>query len=213
MDAYVKHTSRAKRKESEAWKNGSNVIWSVTLLATVWLTAKRRILANQLNIWTSLKSCKEEPCGSSWKGERKEQVSAWLYLISCFLWSNHTGNSVVLCWVIQPLGGGSKARSHGMHYGISHMARSMHRLGMWGTEAMQAGSLIWRHGGHMGGGWLWWPGSEKRRKKSEENTRFVPGTLSDTWGKLLELVIITESDRRIVVIYLTLRLRSEEGIS
>lgn len=39
------------------------------------------------------------------------------------------------------------------------------------------------------------------------------GTLSDTWGKLLGLMIITESDRHTDVIYMPLRWRSEKGVS
>lgn len=72
----------------------------------------------QLFIWTPLKSCKEEPSSSSWKGERNERLSAGLYLLSCLLRSRLTDNSSVLSWVIQPLRGGSgnQIRPHSVCY-------------------------------------------------------------------------------------------------
>lgn len=53
------------------------------------------------------------------------------------------------------------------------------------------------------GWWLCWPGSQRQRQTSEEHTKLVPDTLSDTWEKLLRLMIIMESDRQITGMYLT----------
>lgn len=104
-------------------------------------------------------SCKEEPCSSSWKGEKKNKLSAWLHPISCFLWSRFTGSHWVVGWLSSPLPMDCLGNQI-LHYVVwyfTHTHKYRAKSSCVGLACGTQHPSPW--GFNLERWWLWWPTS------------------------------------------------------